>query len=358
MAADDRLPSLPHRLGHIGGHDPVRGEDRGPADGSDALWPADAEFSLSGATDWLNSPPLTGWDLRGRVVLVNFWTYTCINWLRQVPYVRAWEGAYRGHGLVVVGVHSPEFSFEHDVDSVRRAAQDRSIAYPIAVDNNFAVWRSFHNHFWPALYLVDAEGRLRHHHFGEGGYEETEAVIRQLLTDTRAADLDGRAVQVDARGLEAAADWENIRSPETYLGYDRTSGFASRGGLLADRPHVYSPPSRLRLGHWALSGSWTVGAESAVSGEQGGRLSCRFHARDLHLVVSPGAGGPSGRFRVLLDGLPPGADHGLDIDGDGWGTIAGPRTYQLVRRRGPVVESTVEIEFPDRGVEVYAFTFG
>jgi thiol-disulfide isomerase/thioredoxin len=358
MTSNDHLLSTLRRLGQRFQRDPVRAQDRGPADDADALWPVEAQFSLAGATGWLNSPPLTAADLRGRVVLINFWTYTCINWLRELPYVRAWEDSYRSHGLVVIGVHSPEFSFEHDVDNVRSAAQDRSIGYPIAIDNHFAVWRSFHNHYWPAVYLVDAGGRLRHHSFGEGGYEETETVLRQLLTEAGAGDLGPEPVWVDAVGVEAAADWDTLRSAETYLGYDRTFGFASPGGLVAGRPHIYSAPARLRRGHWALSGSWTIGSESTALNESGGRLSCRFQARDLHLVVAPAVRGSAVRFRVLLDGRHPGADHGIDVDISGHGTITEPRLYQLIRRRGPVTDSTVEIEFPDPGVEVYAFTFG
>jgi thiol-disulfide isomerase/thioredoxin len=357
MASHDHLLDAARRLGQRFRHDAVRAEDRGPADGEDALWPAEDEFSLAGATDWLNSPPLTGADLRGRVVLVDFRTYTCINWLRSLPYVRAWEEAYRDSGLVVVGVHSPEFSFEHDVDNVRRAMRDRAIGHPVAIDGHFAVWRSFHNHFWPARYLVDAGGRLRHHGFGEGGYEEDERVLRQLLREAGAGDLGPEPVPVDARGIEAPADWDTLRSAETYLGYDRTSGFASSPDLVPDRPHAYTAAERLRLGHWSLAGSWTIGAESSSSQEPGGRLSCRFHARDLHLVVAPPAGATV-RFRVQLDGRDPGTDHGLDVDSAGLGTITEPRLYQLLRRRGAVTSGTAEVEFLDPGVSVYALTFG
>jgi thiol-disulfide isomerase/thioredoxin len=357
MASHDHLLDAARRLGQRFRHDAVRAEDRGPADGEDALWPAEDEFSLAGATDWLNSPPLTGADLRGRVVLVDFRTYTCINWLRSLPFVRAWEEAYRGSGLVVVGVHSPEFSFEHDVDNVRRAMRDRAIGHPVAIDGHFAVWRSFHNHFWPARYLVDAGGRLRHHGFGEGGYEEDERVLRQLLREAGAGDLGPEPVPVDARGIEAPADWDTLRSAETYLGYDRTSGFASSPDLVPDRPHAYTAAERLRLGHWSLAGSWTIGAESSSSQEPGGRLSCRFHARDLHLVVAPPAGATV-RFRVQLDGRDPGTDHGLDVDSAGFGTITEPRLYQLLRRRGAVTSGTAEVEFLDPGVSVYALTFG
>ena len=244
------------------------------------------------------------------------------------------------------------------MDNVRRAAHGRSISYPIAIDNHFAVWRSFHNHYWPALYLIDAGGRLRHHSFGEGGYEETETVVRRVLTEAGAGDLGPEPVSVDARGVEAAADWDTLRSAETYLGYDRTSGFASSGGLVADRPHDYSAPPRLRRGHWALSGSWTVGRESTGSRQAGALLACRFHARDVHLVMAPATRGATVRFRVSLDGRQPGADHGLDVDASGHGTMTGPDLHQLLRRRGAVTESTVEIEFLDPGAQVYAFTFG
>ena len=358
MASHDRLIDVARRLGHRFSHDAVRAEDRGAADGEDALWPAAEGFSLAGATDWLNSPPLTGADLRGRVVLVDFRTYTCINWLRSLPHVRAWEEAYRDSGLVVVGVHAPEFSFEHDVDNVRRAMRDRSVGHPVAIDGHFAVWRSFHNHFWPARYLVDAGGRLRHHSFGEGGYEEDETVLRQLLVEAGAGDLGPEPAPVDARGIEAPADWGTLRSAETYLGYDRTSGFASSPEVVPDRPHAYTAAERLRLGHWSLAGSWTVGSESSTSHEPGGRLTCRFHARDLHLVVAPPAPGATVRFRVQLDGRAPGADHGLDVDSSGQGTVTEPRLYQLLRRRGRVTGGTFEVEFLDPGVAVYALTFG
>ncbi len=355
MVSDDRLLSTSRRSRELFHGDSVRGEDRGPDDADD-LWPVGEDFSLSGATDWLGSPPLTGPDLRGRVVLVNFWTFTCINWLRQLPYVRAWEEAYRDHGLVVIGVHSPEFSFEHDLDSVRRAVDSMSIRYPVAVDNHFAVWRSFRNHFWPALYLVDAGGRLRHHAFGEGRYEETEGIIRQLLREAGAGDI-GPEPAVDGQGIEAPADWDTLRSAETYLGYERTAGFASTPVVLPDRPRAYAAPPRPRLGHWGLSGTWTVRREFAAAQEAGGRLTCRFQSRDVHLVAAP----PSGAevpFRVSLDGRPPGPDHGVDVDAQGHGTIAEPRLHQLIRRRGPVDAGTVDIRFDQPGVEVYAVTFG
>ncbi|TDK25651.1 redoxin domain-containing protein [Arthrobacter crusticola] len=334
------------------------GPAESPASEPGGLLPEEEPFSFAGATGWLNSPPLTGAALRGRVVLVNFWTYTCINWLRALPYVRAWEEAYRRHGLVVIGVHSPEFSFEHDVGNVRPAMEALSIGYPVAVDNSFRVWRSFDNHYWPAVYLVDAQGRLRHTSFGEGGYDETEAALRRLLTEAGAADPGPAVGPVSGTGIEAAADWKTLRSAETYLGYQRTSGFASPDGLAGDSVHAYTAPPRLRRGQWALAGSWRAGAEAAVSEAPGGRLFCRFHARDVHLVAAPAAPGSEVRLRVMVDGREPGAASGLDIDPAGYGTITRPGLYQLLRRSGPGAEGTAEIEFLDPGAGVYCFTFG
>lgn len=357
MGSDNRLLSSGGRLDQTARDDADQAADRGAAAATDDLWPVEADFSLAGATGWLHSRPLTGADLRGRVVMINFCTFTCINWLRQLPHVRAWERAYRTHGLVVIGVHSPEFSFEHDVASIRRELQAHDVGYPVAIDNHFAVWRSFRNHYWPALYLVDAAGRLRHHTVGEGGYEETEAVLRQLLTEAGAADLGPEPPPIEAHGSEAAADWDTLRSAETYLGSDRTYGFASSPELVPGRPQAYQAPTRLRVGHWALSGRWTVDPEAAVADEAGGRLTCRFHARDLHLVAGPGRG-PGVDYRVLLDGREPGADHGVDVDPSGVGRISEARMHQLVRQRGPVDSRTFDIEFLDPGVEGYAFTFG
>ncbi|MFW3170971.1 thioredoxin [Geodermatophilus sp. CPCC 206100] len=356
MATDDLL-SAARRLAHWFPAD-VRAEDRGVADGeAAALWPVSADFSFAGATGWLNSPPLTGADLRGRVVLVDFWTYTCINWLRSWPWIRAWQRSYGGSGLVTIGVHSPEFTFEHDVDDVRDAVRARGIGHPVALDNHVTVWRSFANHFWPATYLVDADGRLRHHSFGEGGYEETESVLRRLLTEAGAADLPPEPVPVEARGVEVAADWDTLRSGETHLGYDRTAGFASSPAVVPGRPYDYTAPARLRLGHWALSGTWTIGSEVAASHGAGGRLVCHSWSRDVHLVVAPE--GPGGvRFRVLLDGRPAGSDAGVDVDEDGHGTVLEPRTYNLIRRHGPGTGGTVEVEFLDPGARVHVLTFG
>jgi thiol-disulfide isomerase/thioredoxin len=314
--------------------------------------------SLSGATGWLNSPRLTAADLRGKVVLVDFWTYTCINWLRTLPYVRAWAERYKDHGLVVIGVHTPEFDFEHDLDSVRRAATDLQVDYPIAIDNDYAIWDAFDNRYWPALYFVDAQGRIRHHRFGEGDYERSETTMQRLLTDAGLSDIGHDLVSVDARGVEAAADWDSLWSPENYLGYARTENFASPNGAVLDTRHVYAAPARLRLNHWALAGTWTVKRQAIVLHQADGRIAYRFHARDLHLVMAPTAPGGPIRFRVLVDGQPPGAAHGTDVDDQGNGTVTQPRLYQLIRQPGPVTDRTFEITFLDPGVQAYAFTFG
>jgi thiol-disulfide isomerase/thioredoxin len=324
-----------------------------------ARLPVEGELaSFGGATGWLNSPPLTPAGLRGKVVLVDFWTYTCINWLRQLPYVRAWAGKYSGQGLVVIGVHTPEFGFEHHPDNVRRAVADRQIAYPVAIDNDYAVWRTFDNYYWPALYFADAQGRIRHHHFGEGEYAQSEMVIQQLLAEAGSGGIGRDLVSVDARGVEAPADWGALRSPENYTGYERTENFASPGGILPGKPHLYTAPAELRLNHWALSGDWTMGEQAATLNTANGQIVYRFHARDLHLVMGPAAPGTPVRFQVRIDGQPPGAGHGADIDGQGNGTVAEQRLYQLIRQAGPVAERTFEITFPDPGVEAYAFTFG
>jgi thiol-disulfide isomerase/thioredoxin len=301
---------------------------------------------FDGATGWLNSRPLTADDLRGKVVLVDFWTYTCINWLRTLGYVRAWADKYKEAGLIVVGVHTPEFPFERDVDNVRWAAEQMNVRYPIALDSSYAVWEDFSNNYWPAVYIVDAEGRIRHHHFGEGGYEECERAVQQLL---RAAGVEGVAddvVSPSLDGFEVQADWENLETPETYLG-------AQQGERRTD-----APPEGLRLNQWALSGDWTVESRASVLNDAEGGIAYRFHARDVHLVMGPRARGSSVPFRVLVDGAPPLGAHGLDVDEEGHGTVAQQRLYQLIRRRGPIVDSTIEITFPAGGVEVYAFTFG
>ncbi len=314
--------------------------------------------SLVGATTWLNSEPLTVDGLRGKVVLINFWTYTCINWLRQLPYVRAWSEKYQDQGLTVIGVHTPEFEFEKTIDNVRRALTDMRIDYPIAVDNNYAVWRAFGNHYWPALYFVDTQGHIRHHHFGEGEYEKLEWLIQQLLAQAGTGRVGGELVEVEARGFEAAADWDSLRSPENYLGYDRTENFASPGGAVLSKRRLYTAPARLQRNQWALWGDWTIGRQAIVLNQPRGRLAYRFHARDLHLVMGPTEPGTSVRFRVRVDGQPAGAARGLDVDEQGEGTVTEQRLYQLVRQSQPIRDRQFEIEFLNAGVEAFAFTFG
>jgi thiol-disulfide isomerase/thioredoxin len=314
--------------------------------------------ALSGATGWLNSAPLTSADLQGKVVLVNFWTYTCINWLRQLPYVRAWAGKYSGQGLAVVGVHTPEFSFEHDAGNVRQAVQELKVDYPVATDNTYAVWRAFDNHYWPALYFADAQGRIRHHHYGEGEYSQSEMVIQHLLAEAGSAGAGSDLVSVDATGAQAPADWDSLRSPENYTGYERTENFASPGGAVPGEPSAYTAPAKTLLNEWALSGDWTVEAEAATLNVAGGHITCRFHARDLNLVMGPAVPGASLPFRVLLDGQPPGTSHGADIDEQGSGTAGQPRLYQLIRQPGHITDRTLEITFLDPGARAFAFTFG
>jgi thiol-disulfide isomerase/thioredoxin len=314
--------------------------------------------SLEHANEWINSPPLTAAGLHGKVVLIDFWNYTCINWLRQLPYVRAWAEKYKDRGLVVIGVHAPEFAFEKNIDNVRRAAQAQGVTYPIAIDNDFAIWRAFKNAYWPALYFIDAQGRIRHHHFGEGAYEQSERFIQRLLAEAGAGGVDRDVVAVDARGAEAASDWGSLQSPESYLGYDRAERFASPGGAVPDKRRIYDAAERLRLNHWALSGEWTVRKDAAALSKAGGRIAYRFHARDLHLVMGPAAPGTSVRFRVRIDGQPPGAAHGGDIDEQGIGTVTEQRLHQLIRQPQPVADRLFEIEFLDSGVEAFAFTFG
>jgi thiol-disulfide isomerase/thioredoxin len=314
--------------------------------------------SLERATAWINSPPLTAEALRGKVVLVDVWTYTCINWLRTLPYVRAWADKYRNQGLVVVGVHSPEFPFEKNLDNVRRAVKDMRIDHPVAVDSDHVIWRAFRNQYWPALYFVDAQGRVRHHHFGEGAYDQSEMVIQMLLQEAGNAGISREPVVPDARGFEAAADWADLRSPENYVGYARTENFVSPGGPVLDKPRMYRPPATLRLNEWALSGDWTVTNESARLDSPNGRIAYRFHARDLHLVMGPAAPGTAVRFRVLIDGQPPAAAHGIDVDEQGYGTVTEQRLHQLIRQPKPIAERQFDIEFLDSGVEAFAFTFG
>ncbi len=306
---------------------------------------------LDGATGWLNSEPLSPAGLRGHTVLVNFWTLTCINWLRQEPYVRAWSKAYRDDGLVVIGVHTPEFSFEHDIEGVRQATSERAIDYPVAVDSDYAIWRAFDNHYWPALYFVDAEGVIRDHHFGEGRYEQSERVIQELL------GIEREPVPVEGLGVEAEADWDHLRTPETYLGYLRSEHFESPEDAAFDERRAYALPERLHLNHWALAGEWTIGRENLLLEQGGGSIAYRFHARDAHMVMASGGREPI-PFRVLLDGQAPGPSHGVDVDQDGNGVLTDGRMYQLVRAHDEVRERTLEIAFLEPGAEAYSFTFG
>jgi thiol-disulfide isomerase/thioredoxin len=314
--------------------------------------------SLANATAWINASPLTAAELRGKVVLVQFWTYTCINWLRAHPYVRAWTGKYKDRGLVVIGVHTPEFPFEADLENVRRAVQDMRIDYPVAVDSDYAIWRAFENHYWPAFYFVDAQGRIRHHQFGEGAYEQSEMIIQRLLAEAGSRGIARELVAVDGHGAEAAADWANLRTPENYVGHERTENFASPGGAVPGKSRTYAAPARLPANHWALSGDWTIEKGLAVLNAAGGRIVYRFHARDLHLVMGSSPGTGPVRFRVRIDGAAPGADHGADVDAEGWGSVGEPRLYQLVRQSGAIADRTFEIEFADPGARAYAFTFG
>ncbi|HAL22959.1 MAG TPA: cytochrome C biogenesis protein [Stenotrophomonas sp.] len=317
--------------------------------------------ALTGATGWLNSPPLDREQLRGKVVLIDFWTYSCINCLRAMPYVHEWERRYRDHGLVVIGVHTPEFAFERDPRNVMKAVQQLKVEYPVALDNQYAIWRAFNNNYWPAHYFVDAQGNIRAHQFGEGNYAHSEQVIRRLLTEAGQTDLPAPAdpAAADLQGVAAQADMGNLRSPETYLGHARAEQFASPGGQRDDTPFDYTLPAALQLNQWGLAGRWTVSDEAAQLQQSGGRIGFQFHARDLHLVLAPGADGRPVRFRVLLDGKPlPAADAGADVRADGSGVVDEHRLYQLVRQRGAVAPHRFEIEFLDAGVQAYAFTFG
>jgi thiol-disulfide isomerase/thioredoxin len=303
---------------------------------------------FEGATGWLNSSPLTPAELRGRVVLVDFWTYTCINWLRTLAFVRAWAAKYRDLGLVVIGVHTPEFPFEREVENVREAAQAMRVEYPIALDSDYGVWSAFANRYWPAVYLADAEGRIRYHHFGEGEYDEGEWMIQHLLREAAGEGIDNELVSVAPDGFEARADWANLESPETYLGSERTQNFAGTD----------VPPETLKLNHWTLAGDWTIERGASVLNQAGGGIAFRFHARDVHLVLKSRSPGTSLPFRVLLDGQPPGVAHGLDVDGDGKGSLVQPRLYQLVRQPQPIDDRTFELTFLEPGAEAYVFTFG
>jgi cytochrome c biogenesis protein CcdA/thiol-disulfide isomerase/thioredoxin len=322
--------------------------------------PVEGEIpSFAGATLWLNSPPLTPEALRGKVVMVDFWTYSCINCLRALPFVESWYEKYKDHGLVVIGVHAPEFAFEKDPNNVRRAVADLKVTYPVALDNDYAIWQAFNNQYWPAHYFIDAAGRIRGHHFGEGNYDESEQTLRKLLTDAGQTDLPPPGIgSTKAEGVQAPPDEAHDQSPETYVGFRRAENFASPGGFSQDKPHVYSAPAALKLNQWALSGSWNVDPEKAVLGAVPGKIEFRFYARDLHLVLGPGSDGKPVRFRVLLDGAAPAANHGADTDSNGAGAIDRQRLYQLIRQSGDVREHVFSIEFLDPGVQAYSFTFG
>jgi hypothetical protein len=313
---------------------------------------------LEGATEWLNSPPLTASDLRGKVALFDFCTFTCINWIRTLPYIRAWAETYKDRGLVMIGVHTPEFSFEHDLENVRKALKEMEVTYPIVVDNDYAVWDAFSNNYWPALYFIDAEGRIRHHRFGEGDYERSERIIQQLLRDAGAEGVSDELAPVDPRGPEVAAAWDDLESPEEYLGSRQAQNFdpSERSGWGEHRSEERTRP--LRRNHWTLAGNWTMTPEAVVLNEPNGRITFRFHARDVHLVMGPTAREMPVGFRVSIDGTPPGSSGGTDVDEDGSGLLGELRMYQLIRQQGPIDDRTFEIEFLDRGAEAFAFTFG
>jgi hypothetical protein len=314
--------------------------------------------ALRAASAWINSAPLSEAQLQGKVVLIDVCTYTCINWLRTLPYVRAWAAKYKGDGLVVIGVHAPEFLFEHDQNNVRRALRDMRVEHPIAMDNEFAIWRAFANVYWPSRYLIDTRGRIRHRHHGEGEYEDSERAIQKVLAEAGATGVRRDLVNIAGEGIEAAADWDNLQTPETYLGYERTRLFASLGRAALDVPHVYAAPETLRLNQWALAGDWTMKASASVLNAANGRIAFSFHARDLHLVMGPATPQTTVTFRVMVDGRVPGTAHGGDVDADGNGVVAEQRLYQLIRQPKPITTRHFVIEFMNPGVEAFAFTFG
>ena len=337
---------------------PAQSAQTSPAGGTEPNLGVEGGFpSLSGATAWLNSPPLTSESLKGKVVLIDFWTYSCINCLRTIPYIKAWAEKYKDHGLVVIGVHTPEFAFERDVDNVRRAVSDLKIGYPVAIDNDYKVWRAFDNEYWPAHYFIDAEGRTRYHHFGEGDYDGSERVIQRLLAEAGNGGVPQSLVSVAASGAEAAPSEGDDKSPETYIGYNRADNFVSPGGIVEDENHLYDSADP-KLNQWSLSGDWLVSGERATLTSDNGKIIYRFHARDLHLVLGPTADGKPIQFRVTIDGQAPGEDHGADTDADGHGVVNGQRLYQLIRQSGAIKDRTFEIQFLDSGVHAYAFTFG
>jgi cytochrome c biogenesis protein CcdA/thiol-disulfide isomerase/thioredoxin len=326
---------------------------------SSSLPPIEGDLpALGGGVAWLNSSPLTPESLRGKVVMIDFWTYSCINCLRALPYVKSWYARYKDQGLIVLGVHSPEFAFEKSENNVRRAVHDLGITYPVVLDNNYAIWQAFNNRYWPAHYFVDSKGSIRGHHFGEGNYEESEKTIRELLTEAGVGHLPEATLKIKDEGVEAAADEKNVKSPETYIGYERAEKFASPGGAAHDEAKSYAVPSELQLNEWALSGNWRVEGEKAIAASANGKIVFRFHARDLHLVLGPGMDGKPVRFRVTLDGKAPGPNHGVDTDADGNGVARDQRLYQLLRQSGDIGDRTFAIEFLDPGVQVYSFTFG
>ena len=313
---------------------------------------------FDGANAWLNSEPITTASLAGKVVAVDFWTFTCINWLRTLPYLRAWHDAYADKGLVIVGVHTPEFEVEHEIDNVRRAIEEMDIQYAVAIDNDYAIWNAFANQYWPALYIADAQGQIRHHHFGEGDDAKSEQVIRHLLMDAGVVDLPADPAPVEIRGIEVAADWPHVRSGESYVGYARADGFTSPERTAFDESRHYTIPARLHLNQWALGGAWTIGREETRSNEPNARIAFRFHARDLNLILEPHATDTPSGIRVLLDGKPPSDAHGLDVDADGNGVVTEPRLYQLIRQSGSITDRQFEIEFLDTGTAALCFTFG
>jgi thiol-disulfide isomerase/thioredoxin len=359
---DKFRPAIPQQHPTAGGPVAMTGKlpktSQGQAPGPAADLPVEGQLpSLSGAVAWLNSPPLTPQELKGKVVVVDFWTYSCINCLRAIPYVRAWAQKYKDEGLVVIGVHTPEFAFEKNIDNVKKAVADLQIHFPVAIDNNYAIWQAFNNNYWPADYFIDAQGRRRDHAFGEGDYAASEHVIQQLLAEAGRTNVARGVVAVHATGAQAASDEGDVRSPETYIGYGRAENFVSPGSVVKDASHLYAVGGP-RLNEWGLSGDWTVGEERAVLDAKDGGIIYRFHARDLHLVLGAGRSSSPIRFRVTIDGMPPGDSHGADVDADGDGIVTGQRLYQLIRQSGAIADHTFEIRFLDPGVEAYAFTFG
>ena len=352
-----RLARSPNDSGTMMARDP--GGAMKAADQKPGALPIEGNLPpLDGAVQWLNSPPLTAQALKGKVVLVDFWTYSCINCLRTLPYVKAWAEKYRDQGLVVIGVHAPEFAFERNVGNVTKAMKDLGITYPVAIDNDYKIWRAFNNEYWPAHYFADAQGRIRYHHFGEGDYAESERVIQQLLREAGAAKVADGLINANAEGVQRAPDMNEVQSPETYVGYQRSEHFVPETSLVPDKSTTYNLPSQLALNDWSLGGQWTVGSERATSSAPAGRIVYRFHARDLHLVLGPAADGKPVRFKVLIDGKAPGDAHGTDVAPDGSGSVTEQRLYQLVRQPGGVTDRTFSIEFLDPGVSAYAFTFG